>query len=163
MVQFLTSGAVNAAVTDNSVTISSILATNPGNAVKKAANAALDAGTPQALYDFLSSTFEKARLEDDSVAVSTLLANAGPYTKAHAQAAMEGPAWMRRNLLAGTQYQIRGGTPDLECPSKRIKPTATCGWWGPPRRRGRKPRFAPCDRRTCVVSRFRQGAGEKCG
>ncbi|MEV5944587.1 ALF repeat-containing protein [Streptomyces sp. NPDC051994] len=105
VVQFLTSGAVNAAATDNSVTISSILATNPGNAVKKAANAELDAGTPQALYDFLSSTFEKARLEDDSVAVSTLLANAGPYTKAHAQAAMEGPAWMRRNLLAGTQYQ----------------------------------------------------------
>jgi hypothetical protein len=103
--RFLADSVIEAAATDNRVAVARVLANNPGSAVKKAANAALDAGTAEALYEFLSVTYEAAQQEDDAVATATLVANAGPYTQAHAQAAMEGPAWMRRNFIASAQHR----------------------------------------------------------
>ncbi|MFK0197009.1 hypothetical protein [Streptomyces lavendulae] len=91
------------------------LAANPGKAVTKAANAALNAGTVEALYEFLTVTGEAAQREDDTVATTALLSSdkAGPYTRAHAQAAMEGPAWLRRNFISSVQYK----TAQLDCDS----------------------------------------------
>lgn len=102
---FLTTGVIEAGATDNRVAVARILADNPGKAVKKAASDALDPGTAQALYAFLSRTFEATQREDDAVTTATVLATAGPYTKAHAQAALEGPAWMRHHFLTVVQYK----------------------------------------------------------
>ncbi|MFZ3544264.1 hypothetical protein ACODT3_01545 [Streptomyces sp. 4.24] len=102
---FLGTGVVQASAMDNRVAISRILAGRPGRAVAKAANEALDAGSAQALYGFFSASFEAAQREDDAVATATLLGTAGPYTKAHAQAALEGPAWIRRNFIASVQHR----------------------------------------------------------
>ncbi|MYS41868.1 hypothetical protein GTY23_11590, partial [Streptomyces sp. SID5998] len=102
---FLATGVVEAAATDNRVAVSRVLAAGPGSAVTKAANDALNAGTAEALHEFLSVTYEAAQREDDAVATSALIDKGGPYTKAHAQAAMEGPTWMRRNFIASVQYK----------------------------------------------------------
>ncbi|MFJ2203234.1 ALF repeat-containing protein [Streptomyces violaceusniger] len=90
---------------DNRVQIFRILADSPGTAVKKAANDAINADTAAALHAFLNTAYEEALKEDDAVATATILANAGPYTKAHAQAALDGPAWMRRNFVATVQHK----------------------------------------------------------
>ncbi|MCI3927888.1 ALF repeat-containing protein [Streptomyces sp. AN091965] len=102
---FLSTGVVEASATDNRVMITRILASGPGSAVRRAANDALDAGTARALHEFVSAAYEAAQQEDDAVATAAVIASAGPYTKAHAQAAMEGPAWMRRRFLATVQYK----------------------------------------------------------
>ncbi|MFE7415505.1 hypothetical protein ACFU5W_34400, partial [Streptomyces laurentii] len=103
---FLDTGLVQAASTEARVAVARALAANPGKAVIKAANAALDAGTTEALYEFLTVTGEEAQREDDTVATAALLASdtSGPYTKAHAQTALEGPAWMRRNFVGSVQH-----------------------------------------------------------
>ncbi|MGW1934867.1 hypothetical protein ACWCPG_37195, partial [Streptomyces sp. NPDC001919] len=103
--KFLAGGAAQAAVADNRVAVARLLGENPGRAVKAAANAALDSGTPEALYEFMTVTFEAAQREDDGVATAALLGSGGRYTRAHAQVAMEGPAWMRRNFIASVQYK----------------------------------------------------------
>ncbi|WP_232543895.1 ALF repeat-containing protein [Streptomyces buecherae] len=72
--------------------------------MRQAANDALDAGTAEALHHFLSDAYEKALREDDAVATATLISTAGPYTTAYAQAALEGPAWVRRNFLTSIQH-----------------------------------------------------------
>ncbi|MGO4463159.1 hypothetical protein AB4039_38690, partial [Streptomyces sp. M-16] len=105
--KFLDGGLVQASAMEARVAVTRALAANPGKAVTKAANAALDAGTPEALYAFLTVTGEAAQREDDTVATAALLSSdkAGPYTRAHAQAAMEGPTWMRRNFIGSVQYK----------------------------------------------------------
>ncbi|MFJ5637060.1 hypothetical protein ACIQF5_31065 [Streptomyces goshikiensis] len=103
--KFLVTGAIQAAATDNRVQVGRVLAGNPGKAVKLAATEALNAGTPQALYEFINIKHEAAQREDDSVATAALIATGGRYTKAHAQAALEGPAWIRRNFIASVQYK----------------------------------------------------------
>ncbi|MEU5590288.1 hypothetical protein [Streptomyces chrestomyceticus] len=85
--------------------MSRILATGPGTAVRRAVTAALDDGSPKALHTFFNSAYQEALKEDDAVATASILAKAGPYTKAHAEAAMEGPAWIRRNFVASVQYK----------------------------------------------------------
>ncbi|MFJ7272764.1 hypothetical protein ACIQV3_40105, partial [Streptomyces sp. NPDC099050] len=102
---FLNGGAIQAAMTDNRVALSTLLAENPGRAVKDEVNKALDAGNATALYEFITTSFEKAQREDDGVATSTLLVTGGPYTKAYAQVAMEGPASLRRNFIHSVQYK----------------------------------------------------------
>ncbi|MEU1771112.1 MULTISPECIES: ALF repeat-containing protein [Streptomyces] len=102
---FLESGAIQAAADDNRVQISRILTTEPGTAVRRAVTAALDDGSPKALHTFFNSGYQEALKEDDAVATASILAKAGPYTKAHAEAAMEGPAWIRRNFVASVQYK----------------------------------------------------------
>ncbi|MFI1105954.1 ALF repeat-containing protein [Streptomyces melanogenes] len=84
--------------------IARILGSNPGRAVTKAANDAMNAGTARALHEFLNDRYGTAQQEDDAVATATLLDTAGPYTKAHAQAAMDGPAWVRRKFVASVQH-----------------------------------------------------------
>ncbi|MER6319728.1 hypothetical protein ABT237_39170 [Streptomyces sp. NPDC001581] len=90
---------------DNRFLVAQLLAEKPGRAVAEAANAALNAGTAEALYQFLFGAFEKAQREDDAVATATLLRTGGPYTKAHAQAVLEGPSWMRRKFIANVQFE----------------------------------------------------------
>ncbi|MFD8015390.1 ALF repeat-containing protein [Streptomyces sp. NPDC059762] len=104
---FLGGGIVQAAVTESRVMVARALADNPGKALTQAAYEALDADTPEALHRFLTVTGEAAQQEDDGVATARLLAveSSGPYTRAHAKAAMEGPAWMRRGFLASGQYR----------------------------------------------------------
>ncbi|MCE7553403.1 ALF repeat-containing protein, partial [Streptomyces thermodiastaticus] len=101
---FLTSGIQEAAATDNRVAILRILAGDPGKAVKAAAQAALDDGSPQALHDFFLGYAEKV-VEDDQVAILSLLDTAGPYTKAAAQVALEGPSWMRRDFVTTVHHR----------------------------------------------------------
>lgn len=101
---FLTGGIQEAAATDNRVAILRILAGNPGKAVKAAAQAALDDGSPQALHDFFLGYAEKV-VEDDQVAILSLLDTAGPYTKAAAQVALEGPTWMRRDFVTTVHHR----------------------------------------------------------
>ncbi|MFD0383840.1 ALF repeat-containing protein [Streptomyces stramineus] len=103
--KFLETGAIEAAAMDNRVQVFGILANNPGTAVKKAANEAINADTAKALHLFFNTTYQEALKEDDAVATATILAKAGPYTKAYARAAMEGPAWMRRNFVLAVQYK----------------------------------------------------------
>ncbi|WP_433891324.1 ALF repeat-containing protein [Streptomyces sp. CA-111067] len=101
---FLDTGIKDATRTGNQIGIARILAAGPGRLVKQAANDALDANTAQAAFDFFQTALPAAQMQDDAVATANLLGSAGPYTKAYAQAAMEGPAWMRRHFLSTVQY-----------------------------------------------------------
>lgn len=102
---FLTEGVIEAAATDNRVQVFRVLANSPGRAVKAAAEAAIEANDAKALQDFFEHTYADAIREDDSVATATLLAKGGPYTKAHAEVALAGPTWMRRNFIDVAQYK----------------------------------------------------------
>ncbi|MFB6835370.1 ALF repeat-containing protein [Streptomyces hydrogenans] len=96
---FLTSGMVEAAAPDNRVQIFRILGSNPGQAVRAAAEAAVDAETATALQAFFETGYAAAVREDDAVVAATLLSAGGQYTKAYAEVALEGPTWMRRNFV----------------------------------------------------------------
>ncbi|MFE3496376.1 hypothetical protein ACFXOS_25470 [Streptomyces sp. NPDC059175] len=102
---FLTTGAIEAAADDYRVQVLRILNSNPGSAVKAAAQAALDANTPKALQDFFDTAYRDAIREDDAVATASLINNGGAYTKAHAEVALEGPTWMRRNFIDVVQHK----------------------------------------------------------
>ncbi|MFD9397179.1 hypothetical protein ACFWBB_42555, partial [Streptomyces sp. NPDC060000] len=95
---FLTTGIHAAAAEDNRVAVLKILSGKPGKAVSASAQAALNDGSPQALHGFFSTYADNVR-QDDEVAVFTILNTAGPYTKAAAQVALEGPTWMRRDFV----------------------------------------------------------------
>ncbi|MFC9063680.1 ALF repeat-containing protein, partial [Streptomyces sp. NPDC057074] len=97
---FLNGGMVEAAKTDNSVSLFRILGKNPGKAVKQAATAALADGSAKALHDFFATKYGDAQKQDDNVAVFTILSTAGPYTKMAANVALEGPQWMVRDFLS---------------------------------------------------------------
>ncbi|WP_225648841.1 ALF repeat-containing protein, partial [Streptomyces solaniscabiei] len=96
---FLNGGMVEAAKTDNQVSIFRILSKNPGKAVTQAAEAALSDGSAKALHDFFASQYAEAQKQDDNVAVFTILNTAGPYTKMAATVALDGPEWMLRDFL----------------------------------------------------------------
>ncbi|GAB2328615.1 ALF repeat-containing protein, partial [Streptomyces variabilis] len=96
---FLNGGMIEAAKTDNSVAVFRVLGKNPGKAVKEAATAALSDGSAKALHEFFATKYPAAQNEDDRVAVFTVLATAGPYTKMAANVALEGPEWMLRDFL----------------------------------------------------------------
>ncbi|MER0240619.1 ALF repeat-containing protein [Streptomyces sp. HSW2009] len=102
---FITSGVIGAKESDNRINIFRILNTKPGTAVKTAANNALNANTAKALQDFFDRDLAEAVREDDAVATGRIIATAAPYTKAHAQVAMEGPTWMRRRFIEVVQYE----------------------------------------------------------
>ncbi|NED32772.1 ALF repeat-containing protein, partial [Streptomyces sp. SID8499] len=102
---FLASGIIDSAAQDNSRAIARVLAASPGKRVAQAANDALDSNTSKALFDFFNEHFGNAQMQDDALATAALLNTGGPYTKAYAQAAMEGPAWVRRHFLATVQHQ----------------------------------------------------------
>ncbi|MFR9758018.1 ALF repeat-containing protein [Streptomyces sp. TR06-5] len=103
--EFLTNGMTAADADDYRVQLSRILADDLGKAVKDAANAALDANTPQALKNFFDQALAEAVREDDGVTIATLLTNGGPYTKATASVALEGPTWMRRQFIEVVQHK----------------------------------------------------------
>ncbi|MFC8213080.1 ALF repeat-containing protein, partial [Streptomyces sp. NPDC057296] len=102
---FLTDGLITASAEDSRVGIASILSTKPGPAVTAAANAALDANTPQALRAFFDRDYAEAVRDDDGVATAALLTSGGMYTKAYAEVALEGPTWMRRNFITLVQHK----------------------------------------------------------
>ncbi|MFE7415503.1 ALF repeat-containing protein, partial [Streptomyces laurentii] len=101
---FLTSGVVRASREDNQVQIGRILKDNPGKAVVKAANDALDKNTAEGYQEFFNETYPAAVREDDAVATATAVAKGGEYVKAYAEVALEGPTWMRRNFVQHVQY-----------------------------------------------------------
>nr|WP_240981080.1 ALF repeat-containing protein [Streptomyces sp. N502] len=101
---FLTTGVLEAAAADNRVAILRILDDNPGSAVRAAAQAALDDGSAKALHGFFLGYADKV-VEDDQVAVLSILDTAGPYTKAAAQVALEGPSWLRRDFVTTVHHR----------------------------------------------------------
>ncbi|MFI6017461.1 ALF repeat-containing protein [Streptomyces sp. NPDC051287] len=73
---FLDTGCRLAQAEDDSVAVAHVLAVatqNGDKKVVKTANAALDAGTPEALRAFLQTGYARAQAEDDSVAVAHIL------------------------------------------------------------------------------------------
>ncbi|MFD3584697.1 ALF repeat-containing protein [Streptomyces sp. NPDC058683] len=73
---FLETGCRLAQAEDDSVAVAHVLAVATQNGDKrviKAANAALDANTPEALRAFLETGYAQAQVEDDSVAVAHIL------------------------------------------------------------------------------------------
>ncbi|MER6464588.1 ALF repeat-containing protein [Streptomyces sp. NPDC001228] len=73
---FLDTGCRLAQAEDDSVAVAHVLAVATQNGDKRVirtANAALDAGTPEALRAFLQAGYSQAQVEDDSVAVAHIL------------------------------------------------------------------------------------------
>ncbi|MFJ5643699.1 hypothetical protein [Streptomyces sp. NPDC093223] len=73
---FLDTGCRLAQAEDDSVAVAHVLAVATQNGDKRVirtANAALDAGTPEALRAFLQTGYAQAQVEDDSVAVAHIL------------------------------------------------------------------------------------------
>ncbi|MFF4705109.1 ALF repeat-containing protein [Streptomyces sp. NPDC001288] len=73
---FLDTGCRLAQAEDDSVAVAHVLAVATQNGDKRVirtANAALDAGTPEALRAFLQAGYAQAQVEDDSVAVAHIL------------------------------------------------------------------------------------------
>ncbi|MFE5766624.1 ALF repeat-containing protein, partial [Streptomyces sp. NPDC056492] len=102
---FNTSGVIRSRADDNRVNILKILHEKPGKAVTKAANDALNANTPEALQKFFDEDLPKAVEQDDAVATMKVVANGDAYSKAYAEVAMEGPAWMRRNFIESVLHK----------------------------------------------------------
>ncbi|PCG81412.1 hypothetical protein CIB93_35565, partial [Streptomyces sp. WZ.A104] len=103
---FLETGAIEAAAVENRVMVFKILAQDPGRAVKAKAQAALDAGTPQALHHFLTVELTAATKEDDQVEIFRLLETGGPYMRSAAQIVLEGSARMRRAFVVRDKFNI---------------------------------------------------------
>ncbi|SCD55552.1 Short repeat-containing protein of unknown function, partial [Streptomyces sp. TverLS-915] len=102
---FLTSGMKKASDDELRVAINKILNDNPGRAVKKAGNDALDENTTEALNSFFDDVYPRAVKEDDQVLANELILNGGMFTKAYAEVALEGPAWVLRNFITVVQYR----------------------------------------------------------
>ncbi|MEU3763303.1 ALF repeat-containing protein, partial [Streptomyces albogriseolus] len=102
---FLTIGMKRASNEDLRVAINKILAEGAGRAVTEAANKALDENTTESLNYFFDEAYPRAQKQDDKVRANQLITTAGPYTKAYAEVALEGPAWMLRNFITVIQYR----------------------------------------------------------
>ncbi|MER6926721.1 ALF repeat-containing protein, partial [Streptomyces spiralis] len=102
---FLTSGMKRASDEDLRVAITKILGDDAGAAVTKAGNKALDENTTESLNYFFDHDYPLAVQEDDRVRANQLINTAGAFTKAYAQVALEGPAWMLRNFITMVQYR----------------------------------------------------------
>ncbi|MFK8912127.1 hypothetical protein ACJA3G_34545, partial [Streptomyces sp. YS-3] len=102
---FNTSGVIKSRAEDNRVNILKILNEKPGKAVTKAANDALNTNTPEALQKFFDEDLAQAVEEDDAVSTMKVIASGDAYSKAYAEVAMEGPAWMRRHFIESVQHQ----------------------------------------------------------
>ncbi|MGW7278870.1 ALF repeat-containing protein, partial [Streptomyces sp. NPDC054844] len=103
---FLATGVIEAAATDNRVTVFSILNEDPGKAVKAKAEAALNDGSAMALHRFLNVELAEAVKQDDQVEIFRLLDSGGPYMKSAAQIVLEGSARMRRYFVARDKYNV---------------------------------------------------------
>ncbi|MFB6811964.1 hypothetical protein ACFCWL_35370, partial [Streptomyces sp. NPDC056387] len=102
---FNTSGVIRSRAEDNRVNILKILHEKPGSAVTKAANDALNANTPEALQKFFDEDLAKAVEQDDAVSTIKVAATGDLYSKAYAEVALEGPAWMRRRFVQSVQHR----------------------------------------------------------
>ncbi|MCF0077649.1 ALF repeat-containing protein [Streptomyces lomondensis] len=102
---FLTGGMKRASDDDLRVAISKILGDNAGKAVKEAGNKALDENTTESLNYFFDHAYPLAVKEDDRVRAVQLINTGGAFTKAYAEVALEGPAWMLRNFITVIQYR----------------------------------------------------------
>ncbi|MDX2584920.1 ALF repeat-containing protein, partial [Streptomyces sp. WI04-05A] len=103
---FLTGGMKRASDEDLRVGISKILGdSGTGKAVKKAGNKALDENTTESLNLFFDNDYPLAVKEDDQVRAFELINIAGAFTKAYAEVALEGPAWMLRHFITVIQYR----------------------------------------------------------
>ncbi|NEA43206.1 ALF repeat-containing protein, partial [Streptomyces sp. SID11385] len=102
---FLTSGMKKASDDELRVAINKILNDNPGRAVKKAGNDALDENTTEALNSFFDDVYPVAVKEDDQVLANELILTGGPFTKAYAEVALEAPAWVLRNFITVVRYR----------------------------------------------------------
>ncbi|WP_037762651.1 ALF repeat-containing protein [Streptomyces sp. FXJ7.023] len=103
---FLATGVIEAAATDNRVTVFSILNEDPGKAVRAKAEAALSDGGALALHRFLNVELAEAVKQDDQVEIFRLLNSGGPYMKSAAEIVLEGSARMRRYFVARDKYYI---------------------------------------------------------
>ncbi|PJT48608.1 hypothetical protein CWI85_21660, partial [Streptomyces albidoflavus] len=104
--EFLDTGAIEAAATDNRMTILRILDEDPGETVRAKAQAALTAGTASAAHRFLNVELADAVKEDDKVEILGLLDSAGPYVRAGAQIVLQGSARMRRGFVLHDKYNL---------------------------------------------------------
>ncbi|MFK8910637.1 ALF repeat-containing protein, partial [Streptomyces sp. YS-3] len=102
---FNTGGVIKSRAEDNRVNILKILNEKPGKAVTKAANDALNTNTPEALQKFFDEELADAIAEDDAVSTMKVIASGDAYSKAYAEVAMEGPAWMRRRFVESVQHK----------------------------------------------------------
>ncbi|GGZ76341.1 ALF repeat-containing protein [Streptomyces bluensis] len=109
---FLETGRWEAQFEDDRVAVARILylaQQNGSKAVVREANAALDAGTPEALRAFLETGYRLAQAEDDRVAISRILAD--PATsdalRAAAEAALDdGSPEALRYFLEHGRYEV---------------------------------------------------------
>ncbi|MFE9368462.1 ALF repeat-containing protein [Streptomyces sp. NPDC006711] len=110
---FRTTGYPQAQAEDDSFAVFRILyraQQNGDKAVIKAASTALDTGTPEALRAFRTTGYPQAQAEDDSFAISVILARPGisDALRAAASKALDGtPSDMRYFLEVG-QYNVAG-------------------------------------------------------
>ncbi|WP_147339592.1 polymorphic toxin-type HINT domain-containing protein [Actinomadura spongiicola] len=103
---FLETGQHRLQMDDYRIQVTQISA-DGGPWVRKAASAALDADTPQALLEFISSGQHTARETDDRLAINQMLPDAGPELNAAAQAALSGPATYVREFVQVGQHNAR--------------------------------------------------------
>ncbi|MER5378041.1 ALF repeat-containing protein, partial [Streptomyces sp. NPDC002553] len=102
---FLTGGMKRASDEDLRVAINKIMADAPGKAVIEAGDKALDKNTTESLNYFFDHDYPLAIQEDDRVRAVQLISTAGAFTKAYAEVALEGPAWMLRNFISVIQFR----------------------------------------------------------
>ncbi|WP_392958755.1 hypothetical protein [Streptomyces sp. LN245] len=102
---FLTIGMKNASNEELRVAIGKILSDGAGKAVTNAANKALDKNTTESLNYFFEHDYPLAQEEDDKVLAGKLIATGGAFTKAYAEVALEGPAWILRNFILVVQFR----------------------------------------------------------
>ncbi|MCT9112345.1 hypothetical protein N4G69_43355, partial [Streptomyces mirabilis] len=102
---FLTIGMKKASDEELRVAIVKILNDGAGKAVTEAGNKALDKNTTESLNYFFDHDYPLAQEEDDKVLAGQLITTGGAFTKAYAEVALEGPAWMLRNFISVVQFQ----------------------------------------------------------
>ncbi|MFF4898146.1 ALF repeat-containing protein [Streptomyces sp. NPDC001068] len=110
---FLATGCRLAQAEDDSVAVAHVLAVATQNGDKrviKAANAALDANTPEALRAFLQTGYARAQVEDDSVAVAHILfvatQNGDKRVIAEADAALDAGTAEALSTFRWTGYRL---------------------------------------------------------
>ncbi|MGV9358062.1 ALF repeat-containing protein [Streptomyces misionensis] len=109
---FLETGYRQAQAEDDAVAIARILylaQQNNDKAVVRAANAALDDGSPEALRAFLESGYRTAQAEDDRVAIFRILADpaTSPALRAAAEKALDdGTPEALRYFLEHGRYEV---------------------------------------------------------
>ncbi|WP_089106834.1 ALF repeat-containing protein [Streptomyces hyaluromycini] len=110
---FLETGCRLAQAEDDSVAVAHVLAVATQNGDKrviKAANAALDANTPEALRAFLETGYAQAQVEDDSVAVAHILyvatQNGDKRVTAEANAALDAGTAEALSYFRWTGYRL---------------------------------------------------------